>query len=55
MLLAALAVAFAAFCIWLTVRIITRRERWAIWTAATFGMLAYVAGLCIVMGHALSN
>jgi hypothetical protein len=28
-LLAALAVAFAAFCVWLTVRIISRRERWA--------------------------
>lgn len=24
--------AFAAFCVWLTVRIINRRERWAKWT-----------------------
>ena len=31
--LPALAVAFAAFCVWLTVRIINRRERWAKWTA----------------------
>jgi hypothetical protein len=28
-LLSALAVALAAFCIWLTVRIVNRRERWA--------------------------
>jgi len=27
-------VAFAAFCIWLAVRIINRRERWAKWTLA---------------------
>ena len=32
-LLPALAVAFAAFCVWLTVRIVNRRERWAKWTA----------------------
>jgi hypothetical protein len=25
--------AFAAFCVWLTVRIINRRERWTKWTA----------------------
>jgi len=31
-LLQALAVAFAAFCVWLTVRIINRKERWAKWT-----------------------
>lgn len=29
-----LAVAFAAFCVWLTVRIYNRRERWATWTLA---------------------
>jgi hypothetical protein len=28
-LLLILAVAFAAFCVWLTVRIVNRRERWA--------------------------
>jgi hypothetical protein len=33
-LLPALAVAFAAFCVWLTVRIVNRRERWAKWTLA---------------------
>jgi len=32
-LLPALAVAFAAFCVWLGVRIVNRRERWAKWTA----------------------
>jgi hypothetical protein len=31
-LLPALAVAFAAFCVWLGVRIVNRRERWAKWT-----------------------
>ena len=29
-----LGVAFAAFCVWLTVRLVNRRERWAKWTAA---------------------
>ena len=29
-----LAVAFAAICVWLTVRIVNRRERWAKWTLA---------------------
>lgn len=28
-----LAVAFAAFCFWLTVRVVNRKERWAKWTA----------------------
>jgi hypothetical protein len=28
-------VAFSAFCVWLAVRIVNRRERWAKWTAAT--------------------
>lgn len=31
-LLPTLVVAFAAFCVWLTVRIINRKERWAKWT-----------------------
>ncbi len=30
--LPALAVAFAAFCVWLGVRIVNRKERWAKWT-----------------------
>jgi hypothetical protein len=29
LLLKGLAVAFAAFCVWLTVRFVNRRERWA--------------------------
>jgi len=45
-LLPALAISFAAFCVWLTVRIINRRERWAKWTlAAVLGLpLLYVLG-----------
>jgi hypothetical protein len=38
-------VAFTALCIWLAVRIINRRERWAKWTAL---------GLAILMGYPLS-
>ena len=34
-LLSTLGVAFAAFCVWLTVRIVNRRERWTKWTLAT--------------------
>lgn len=30
-----LAVAFAAICVWLTVRIVNRREKWAKWTLVT--------------------
>lgn len=42
--LPALAVAFAAFCVWLTVRIINRRERWAKRTAAAVAIsVLYVA------------
>jgi hypothetical protein len=43
--LPALGVAFAAFCLWLTVRIVNRRERWAKWTAA---------GLAIVLAYPIS-
>jgi hypothetical protein len=35
-------VAFAAFCVWLTVRIANRRERWAKWS------LAVVVGLPVL-------
>lgn len=42
LLLATLAVSFAAFCIWLTVRIANRRERWAKW------MLAAVVGVPVL-------
>jgi hypothetical protein len=34
--------AFAAFCVWLIVRVVNRRERWAKWT------LAVVIGLPVV-------
>jgi len=54
-LLPAVAVVFAAFCVWLTVRIVNRRERWAKWTlaasvglpalyAASFGPACWVGG-----------
>jgi hypothetical protein len=33
-LLPTLAAIFAAFCVWLGVRIFNRRERWAKWTLA---------------------
>jgi hypothetical protein len=33
-LLSALAVTFAAFCVWLTLRVVNRRERWAKWMLA---------------------
>ena len=40
-----LAVAFTAFCVWLTVRFVNRRERWAKWTlVAIVGLpVLYVA------------
>ena len=51
-------VAFAAFCVWLTVRIVNRRERWAKWTLAlAIGMpVLYVLGMGPVVwlvGHRL--
>jgi hypothetical protein len=41
--LSTLAVAFAALCVWLTVRIVNRRERWAKWTLAVAIALVYPA------------
>jgi hypothetical protein len=41
--LPALGAAFAAFCLWLTVRIINRRERWAKRTAAALLFVVLVA------------
>ena len=38
----ALAVAVAAFCVWLGVRIVNRRERWAMWTAACLLVLLVI-------------
>jgi hypothetical protein len=41
-ILPALAITFAAFCVWLTVRIVNRRERWAKRTAlAVVVLLGY--------------
>lgn len=37
--LSTLAAALAAFCVWLTVRIVNRRERWAKWTAVGLAVL----------------
>jgi hypothetical protein len=38
--LAIFGVAFAAFCVWLGVRIVNRRERWTKWTAVVLALLA---------------
>ena len=50
------AVAFAAICVWLTVRVVNRRERWAKRTLATVvGLpLLYVASfgpMCRYVSH----
>jgi hypothetical protein len=37
-------VAFAAFCVWLVVRIVNRKERWAKWTLATVVSTAIYGG-----------
>lgn len=40
----ALGVTFAAFCVWLVVRIVNRREQWAKWTLAAIlftGLVVY--------------
>ena len=53
-ILPAMAVAFPAFCVWLPVRIVNRRERWAKWTLAIVLALAYPASLgpwCYLMGR----
>lgn len=42
-ILAVLGMAFAAFCVWLTVRIVNRRERWAIRTAIALALLLIYA------------
>ena len=49
-----LAAAFAAFCLWLTVRIVNKRERWAKWTAVMTALLVlYIAsfGVSCRLGH----
>ena len=44
-LLPAMCIAFAAFCVWLTVRIINRRERWAMSVAR----ITVAVGLFLVL------
>ena len=46
-LLAAIGIAYAAFCVWLAVRIVNKRERWAKWAlAVAIGMpVPYVLGI----------
>ncbi|MBS0263484.1 MAG: hypothetical protein JSS02_16200 [Planctomycetes bacterium] len=44
-LLLTLAVAFGSFCVWLFVRIVNRRERWAMWTVAALPALLVFAYL----------
>jgi predicted permease len=48
-----LAVTFAAFCVWLTVRVVNRRERRARWTAVAFALLlpsAYLMASYVING-----
>jgi hypothetical protein len=48
-LLPALAVAFAAFCVWPAVRVVNRRERWAIQLAFVAGMMAAALGAVLFL------
>ena len=41
-------IAFAAFCAWLTVRIVNRRERWAKRTAATLILMLAIASTYVL-------
>jgi hypothetical protein len=50
-LLSTLAVAFAAFCVWLTVRIVNRRERWAKRTAVS--LVVVLVGYPLSFGPAM--
>ena len=47
--LPAVGIAFAAFCVWLTVRIVNRRERWAKWTAVVL-LIVVLAGYPLSIG-----
>ncbi|MBI3864752.1 MAG: hypothetical protein HY290_22980 [Planctomycetia bacterium] len=53
MVLLILAVACGAFCVWLTVRIVNRREQWTAWTVVAIAVLVYVAGLVVLMDRKL--
>ena len=54
-------VAFAAFCVWLTVRVVNRRERWAKWTlvGTVIGLpVLYVVSFgpaCWISSHVLDK
>jgi hypothetical protein len=61
-----LAIAFAAFCIWLTVRMINRRERWVKWTlaavvcmpvlyVASFGPACWLADRDLISGELVDS
>lgn len=40
-ILPTLAIAFAASCVWLTVRVVSRKERWAKWMLVALALAAY--------------
>jgi hypothetical protein len=46
--LPALGIAFAAFCVWLGVRVYNRRERWAKWSLATILMSGLYPGTYLI-------
>jgi hypothetical protein len=46
-LLLALSAGFIAFCVWLTVRIVNRKERWAKRTALALGIATFLYPLSI--------
>jgi hypothetical protein len=48
MLLTLFGLAVAAFCVWLTVRIVNRRERWAKWTLV--GLVVVLVGYPLSIG-----
>jgi hypothetical protein len=51
-LLPAVGIALSAFCVWLTVRIVNRRERWAKWTLGV--LVAFIIGYPTSSGPARS-
>jgi hypothetical protein len=54
-------VAFAALCVWLMVRIVNRKERWAKWTAVALAVmlvaypLSYPWALSVLIHHGQSE
>ena len=52
--LAIFGVAFAAFCVWLAVRIINRREKWTKWTAAVYIVLMVLVVYPLSFGPVVS-